>query len=463
VVYEFPQWLTLLDISCVSPDEVWAIGLNEQTNSNQIYYSSDGGESWTLQYSGMDLSIFLLGIDMLNPSQGFISGSYMIFMPDAEGCGAMTTNGGAVWDPVEPPFLSLVANYLTVTAVSEQEAHMVGSWSFDNLTGLYSTYDGGSSWETHTAPASHALRYLSVQGNEFWATGGTWPEEEGLSGQEPSLSRFHEYVPGQPRSEGGRPGQYEASIWYSPDGGSNWTEQFSSTGIGYMNGIVMVDSDFGLAVGAGDFTSQIYRSTNGGDTWTRIHFPSEDEHILVELRMVSETEGWAVGYNPNGPEGQPGSSILGTSDGGLTWALEAINEPCGLLGLDMYDEHRGFACGGNNLKISRVIRYDDGYYGGDTASPAELPVCRLSSHPNPFNPKTTLLFELENAGHVRLELLDLSGRSLRLLTDASLSAGEHRVEWDGRDDAGHAVSSGVYFARLQHEGGREFRKLLLMK
>jgi hypothetical protein len=73
--------------------------------------------------------------------------------------------------------------------------------------------------------------------------------------------------------------------------------------------------------------------------------------------------------------------------------------------------------------------------------------------PNPFNPRTTLRFDLPAAGRVRLEVYDVRGRLVGSLVDAELPAGRHEAVWDGRDSEGRAMASGTYAARLR-AGGR---------
>ncbi len=68
--------------------------------------------------------------------------------------------------------------------------------------------------------------------------------------------------------------------------------------------------------------------------------------------------------------------------------------------------------------------------------------------PNPFNPLTRIRFTLPAAGRVSVNVYDLAGRLVRVLVDAVLPAAAHETQWNGRDDAGHAVSSGVYFYRV---------------
>jgi len=84
--------------------------------------------------------------------------------------------------------------------------------------------------------------------------------------------------------------------------------------------------------------------------------------------------------------------------------------------------------------------------------------------PNPFNPTTTIAFDLSRAGHVRLEVFDVGGRSVRTLVDAAMPAGRnHRVVWDGLDAAGTRASSGVYLYRLVTDDLTTTRKMIVLK
>ncbi|HOX25878.1 MAG TPA: FlgD immunoglobulin-like domain containing protein [Candidatus Krumholzibacteria bacterium] len=83
--------------------------------------------------------------------------------------------------------------------------------------------------------------------------------------------------------------------------------------------------------------------------------------------------------------------------------------------------------------------------------------------PNPFNPQTTIAFELARADHARVAVFDLQGRVVRTLVDEDLPAGRHTAVWQGCDDGGRAVASGVYFVRLQAESGGGMAKVVLVK
>lgn len=82
--------------------------------------------------------------------------------------------------------------------------------------------------------------------------------------------------------------------------------------------------------------------------------------------------------------------------------------------------------------------------------PGAVPeVTRLvGAAPNPFNPTTTVRFELSVPSHVSVTIYDAKGRSVRTLVDESRSAGSFDAVWDGRDDRGHSAGSGVYFVRM---------------
>jgi hypothetical protein len=84
--------------------------------------------------------------------------------------------------------------------------------------------------------------------------------------------------------------------------------------------------------------------------------------------------------------------------------------------------------------------------------------------PNPFNPSTRIPFAISQAGRVTLAVYDVRGRRVATLVDRDLPAGEHRVDWQGKDDAGHDIASGVYFYRLDAPGAAHAaRKMVLMK
>lgn len=104
--------------------------------------------------------------------------------------------------------------------------------------------------------------------------------------------------------------------------------------------------------------------------------------------------------------------------------------------------------------------------GAEEEVPGEtLPLqLRLSeAFPNPFAENTTLRFGLPTASEVSLAVYDALGRAVRTLINAPVAAGWHQVDWDGRDEAGDALASGVYVLRLQARGSTAVRRVILLR
>ena len=101
--------------------------------------------------------------------------------------------------------------------------------------------------------------------------------------------------------------------------------------------------------------------------------------------------------------------------------------------------------------------------GGTGAS--EIPAMLLlkGNYPNPFNPKTTIRFALPGAKDVKLEIFDVNGRRVALLLDDQLDAGEHHVIWNGTDNAGQVLPSGLYFYKLNTGTEQRTSKMLMLK
>ncbi len=85
------------------------------------------------------------------------------------------------------------------------------------------------------------------------------------------------------------------------------------------------------------------------------------------------------------------------------------------------------------------------------------------NYPNPFNPATTIRYALPEASDVRLTIYNVLGQQVRALVQGHQEAGYYRVTWDGRDDNGRVVSSGVYLYRFVSSGLVETRRMLLLK
>ncbi|MEJ2637055.1 MAG: S8 family serine peptidase [Calditrichia bacterium] len=83
--------------------------------------------------------------------------------------------------------------------------------------------------------------------------------------------------------------------------------------------------------------------------------------------------------------------------------------------------------------------------------------------PNPFNPTTTISFDLPGESAVSVVIYDITGKQIKSLASRRYSGGNHQIQWDGRDDAGNPVASGIYIYRLLAGEYVQSRKMMLMK
>ncbi len=143
----------------------------------------------------------------------------------------------------------------------------------------------------------------------------------------------------------------------------------------------------------------------------------------------------------------------------------AGNFPNALVALDLDAD--------GDLDVVTANRYDDevtvflnqsstvGAHDSD-----ELPTVTrlLPNYPNPFNPQTTLVFDLaQPSPRMHLAIYDLQGSLVRTLINESMDAGRHEIVWTGRNERGQSVASGVYMARLEAGSVSHMCKLILLR
>ncbi|MFO7889502.1 MAG: T9SS type A sorting domain-containing protein [bacterium] len=85
------------------------------------------------------------------------------------------------------------------------------------------------------------------------------------------------------------------------------------------------------------------------------------------------------------------------------------------------------------------------------------------NYPNPFNPETTIEYQIPVSGYINLRICNTQGQTLRILLDKYQVAGTHKISWDGKDDWGNLVSSGIYYYILKNDNTIKIKKLLFLK
>lgn len=201
--------------------------------------------------------------------------------------------------------------------------------------------------------------------------------------------------------------------------------------------------------GSGIGVEWVEKVSFAGDDWAAL-----DAELAAPDRMplanVLSGGHWVVVYERDGPSGVPSSyRILDPS---------SFMSPTGTLADYADDGQVVFALSlfSGTFPMGEVAGVGEGV-------PASYPTL-LRNIPNPFNPSTTIAFELPEAGAVSLRVFDATGRLVDVLLDnAAATSGHNEVVWTGRDGTGRSVSAGVYFYLLETAELRETRKMVLVR
>ncbi len=111
------------------------------------------------------------------------------------------------------------------------------------------------------------------------------------------------------------------------------------------------------------------------------------------------------------------------------------------------------------IKTSNFIKTDIKEQENNTPESFKL----YQNYPNPFNPETVIRYEIPKQGNVQMTIYNSIGQKVRTLLNKSRPAGEYEISWDGRNDSGNLVSTGIYFCRLSSEGYSTIRKMVFLK
>ncbi|MFC1887632.1 tandem-95 repeat protein [Candidatus Cloacimonadota bacterium] len=85
------------------------------------------------------------------------------------------------------------------------------------------------------------------------------------------------------------------------------------------------------------------------------------------------------------------------------------------------------------------------------------------NHPNPFNPETNIEFSMGETGRAAITIYNIKGEAVRTITDEVYEPGIYNVSWNGKDDSGNSVSSGIYFYKLEAGGTSKIKKMMLLQ
>jgi hypothetical protein len=357
----------------------------------------------------------------------------------------------------------------TITALDANTA-FVGSSPATGLAKIWKTTNGGTTWvakdsvgvffnSVHMFDANNGyaqgdptpagtnwILRRTTNGGETWFSAVTLPAGSATeAGWNNSMMWLN--------STSGWFGTNNTRVYYTTNGGTNWL--FAATNLSNANSFAVQFNALNTGLAAGQ-TGVVNRSTNGGTSWA--------------------TGAANITGTPLGMTGVPGSqefwSCSGTnvyysSNFGTTWSTAPRNGYAGTLGINHVNHTTigaavyGWACGASGF-VARFRRIPTDVEGNGPALPTEFSLSQ--NYPNPFNPTTRVKFDLPEQATVTLKVYNVLGQQVATLVEGPTEAGFHEVAWDGRNEFGSPISSGVYFYRFEATGnsGRTFATLKKM-
>ena len=220
---------------------------------------------------------------------------------------------------------------------------------------------------------------------------------------------------------------------------------------GTYRAIHFIDNQNGWAVGStGSAEGQIIH-TNNGTHWSTQTDPAPSSGVLNGLFFLNNgLNGWAVGNF---------GRVLSTTNGGTNWVVENTGATSLLTGIYFTSTTSGYITGayGQAFKYTEII--------GITPLSGKLPkdYSLFQIYPNPFNPKTTIEFDIPRAEFTRLIIYDALGREVTALVSEELKAGRYKADWPAPMGDATDYSSGVYYYQLKAGDYSETRKCLLIR
>jgi hypothetical protein len=259
---------------------------------------------------------------------------------------------------------------------------------------------------------------------------------------------------------------------------------FIQSAAGPFNGVLVYDRTGTVSFQRGDHVVVCGKvQENFRETEIALHFPEaavlQSSRSIIPAPVNINTSSLQTVTNGEQYEGVlvhvKNATVLAPDIGYGEWMISngTAADTCRV---DDYGDYSYVPVLNDNVMVLGVVKFSFGNYKMEPRDDADIaanPVGvddggsyrfgLLQNAPNPFNPKTTIAFSLPEPNDVRLEIYDVAGRRVTTLVDQRLTAGEHRVEWNGVGATGDRVASGVYFYKLT--AGREnvSRKMVLLK
>lgn len=171
------------------------------------------------------------------------------------------------------------------------------------------------------------------------------------------------------------------------------------------------------------------------------------KYIFITPQLEAETNQPGIVLD-NGTSEQPSISTYNDQNW-ITWVLRPI------------DMNQSYDNSYSEIQLQGILGNSSGVLEQDEPLPTIQNTLKCS--PNPFNPQTSINYEVQKGGVTKLEVYDIKGRKVKTLVNESRSPGSYSVAWDGTDERLNKLASGVYILRYKDSTGTETRRLSILK
>ena len=419
---QFPSNEGLYKIRFVTETTGWVLG------SNFIYKTSDGGINWEPQDSTFG-GAWGYALSSKDENIAFYVSYNSNNKPKTQGI-RRTIDGGITWETVD----SKECYYTEIKFVSNQVGFAAGSDTDANAF-IQKTTDGGATW--------------SVIANNFS------PSQYEITG----ISFIDEQV--------GWAISYDGYVFQTTDGGQQWSfldsirvSSITTVPFHPIRDIEFVTADSGWAIGGISGVMVIARTTNGGKDWTN---PDATGSSLQEVTFLNNKLGWICGQNNSYP------FIAMTTDGGVSWQDQTPPRDLSIRGfqsISIINKTTGWAVGVISSSTPAIFKMGDPV----SVDPSQRDVVTLpdqivleQNYPNPFNLATQINYTVGVPSHVSLKIYNLNGKEIKTLTNGYQEPGYKSAIWDGKNNLGRTVPSGIYLYKIESGSAIAARKMSLVK
>ncbi|MCK9398552.1 MAG: YCF48-related protein [Bacteroidales bacterium] len=422
----------------------------------QIYRSEDFGSSWEAVYTNACLGFSI--------TKTFITGDSTILANIYTSLGVPNNHAmksldrGATWS-VAPEYPDGISS---ISFVNDSVAFYV-----DGTEGIYKSTDNGNSWNFYDLEVSEfqtlSIDFVNDQtgfaagsGEGYGITmyrtqdqGETWIEVFSnvfitVDNMLPYEIEFKDDSVGFIVGEIGNGNECNIIVTY--DRGNTWeidTLPYTHS----FDGIQFLNPDTGFLYGYGN----VLKTINGGQDWFHVTVNTEDALNVKNMSFPTSQTGYAI----NGSSSL--LSILKTVDGGDTWNCLSAPTSSTLNVINFFTEEEGLIFGNNGL----IFRTQT----GGMVNVAEPPINSTQESgwkcsPNPFSNNINIISSLDISHDILIRIFDFTGRPIKYYSGSSAIADETFFIWDGKDDHGNKVSSGIYIICINHNSSQETLKIL---